>query len=597
MGAGMNREFLEARARREIALFRDNFRLVDSRGSAWSLGAESGQKRIVLVAWSPLCHVPENVLGWAEAQLRASGRSDVSLLFVDPERPQDRGLVEQIRPHATNAPVLMDFAQTVSRGFGFQRSGDFLVLEPGSWRVVSRGEAYADSLEEALTPSPPGAIARARLAVARMLRHLRHREPECALHYAEEGTRLDAHLARVLYNTCVACHVHNSGSDVFHGLEDFRKWHAMNRTVLRLGRMPPGGKDPAANECSRWPGSHDPSPEDLSLIANWVERGEPAENGAPDPIPGEIRRAMAKPVPSFGKPGLRWTARSADHVPPEGWQRYMYRQVGPLPRDLYVHAARMNFNGLVTHHIAAFISPTGLPGETIVQEWQGGGTHPFRFATQEIGVAMKMKSWTKVFEWGNQPGVREARPGTVFLLPKGSYLILQQHVESVGKPELNRPELELFLDPHPEGKLRPRKMEFYIENFVIPPGRRDYELVKTLTLDEDSSILSALVHGHYRLARYYFRLILPDGHEQPLCNVPYAQVSTPFSPEFSQPVFAPAGSKIEFHIVYDNSAGNPLNPDPTAAVPEGPLFRDFEMGIAQLTVVPGKLSSSGDLLP
>ena len=38
----------------------------------------------------------------------------------------------------------------------------------------------------------------------------------------------------------------------------------------------------------------------------------------------------------------------------------------------------------------------------------------------------------------------------------------------------------------------------------------------------------------------------------------------------AQPVAAPKGSRLETIAHWDNSAGNKLNPDPTARVPFGP---------------------------
>src|SRR5690606_11379915 len=106
----------------------DNFRLIDSDGKLQELAADTGKKKIVVMAWSSNCSGARDILSWAENALSSVSRNEVQLYFLDSSRPQNRALVNRLKNGLTDFPVLMDFSQTIARGFKFEHSGDFLVF-------------------------------------------------------------------------------------------------------------------------------------------------------------------------------------------------------------------------------------------------------------------------------------------------------------------------------------------------------------------------------------------------------------------------------------------------------------------------------------
>jgi hypothetical protein len=122
-----------------------------------------------------------------------------------------------------------------------------------------------------------------------------------------------------------------------------------------------------------------------------------------------------------------------------------------------------------------------------------------------------------------------------------------------------------------------RKEPFGIFDFVIPAGESNYSASKDYVLEDDSYILTFLPHMHLRGKAAKFEITRPDGAHEVLLYVPQYDFDWQHEYRFREPVFAPAGSKVTMTLWWDNSDGNPHNPDPTVDVVWGTPTWD-EMG-------------------
>ena len=66
----------------------------------------------------------------------------------------------------------------------------------------------------------------------------------------------------------------------------------------------------------------------------------------------------------------------------------------------------------------------------------------------------------------------------------------------------------------------------------------------------------------------------PDGSAEVLLDVPAYDFNWQHRYELAEPKRLPAGTVVRCAAVYDNSADNPYNPDPTATVRAGPQSWD-----------------------
>ena len=60
--------------------------------------------------------------------------------------------------------------------------------------------------------------------------------------------------------------------------------------------------------------------------------------------------------------------------------------------------------------------------------------------------------------------------------------------------------------------------------------------------------------------------IVYDGKSETLLDIPHYDFNWQLQYQYAQPKFIPAGRTIRVTAIFDNSAGNPANPDPTKTV-------------------------------
>ena len=100
----------------------------------------------------------------------------------------------------------------------------------------------------------------------------------------------------------------------------------------------------------------------------------------------------------------------------------------------------------------------------------------------------------------------------------------------------------------------------------------------------DVTVTSLLAHMHVRGKAFRFDLIHPDGREELLLDIPRYDFNWQLRYDFREPKLIPKGGSLRITAVYDNSAGNRANPDPSKTVRWGQQTSD-EMMIGYLEYV------------
>jgi hypothetical protein len=99
-------------------------------------------------------------------------------------------------------------------------------------------------------------------------------------------------------------------------------------------------------------------------------------------------------------------------------------------------------------------------------------------------------------------------------------------------------------------------------------------------------------HMHLRGKSFQFRAVYPNGDSEILLDIPKFDFGWQPYYYLETPKLLPRGTRIDCTAVYDNSANNLLNPDPSAAVFWGPQTWD-EMMIGWLDVAVPVNSAAG----
>lgn len=171
-------------------------------------------------------------------------------------------------------------------------------------------------------------------------------------------------------------------------------------------------------------------------------------------------------------------------------------------------------------------------------------------------------------------------------IPAGAEIVWQVHYTPTGKVEKDCSELGLILCKKPP--LRALKSGgIFNFTFSIPPGADDHRVVSQQQFTEDAELLSLMPHMHLRGKAFRYTAHYPDGREEILLNVPDYDFNWQHTYRFAKPVRLPKGTVIECVAHFDNSAGNPANPDPTRTVRWGDQTWE-EMMIGWYALVPAQ---------
>jgi hypothetical protein len=85
----------------------------------------------------------------------------------------------------------------------------------------------------------------------------------------------------------------------------------------------------------------------------------------------------------------------------------------------------------------------------------------------------------------------------------------------------------------------------------------------------DAELVWMSPHMHLRGKDMTYKLVLPDGREQVILNVPHYDFNWQLGYSLTEPIKVPKGSKLIVSGHYDNSANNKFNPDPSRTVYQG----------------------------
>ena len=124
--------------------------------------------------------------------------------------------------------------------------------------------------------------------------------------------------------------------------------------------------------------------------------------------------------------------------------------------------------------------------------------------------------------------------------------------------------------------------------FKIPSGAENHAVRSSFTFRQDSVLHSLFPHMHYRGRDFTYTAVYPDGRRETLLRVPGYDFNWQTVYELSAPLDLPAGTRIDCLAHFDNSAGNPDNPDPSVDVTFGnESFDEMMIGFVDYTVKEG----------
>lgn len=362
----------------------------------------------------------------------------------------------------------------------------------------------------------------------------------CVLTYNHEITSEITYckeVSRIIQNKCQSCHRPNGVAQFYSWMsyDDVKNMSEMIKQVVVERRMPPWHADPKygvfANDRSM-------SAEDMNTLVAWVDAGCPKGDDTDLPEPREY-------------PASRFTIGEPDHiiympkefqVPADGVVDYQYFVIDEeVQEDLWVQSAEAIMDSPAVHHIILFII---LPGKD-----------PRKNREILVGTAP-----------GDLPLVLE--PGVALKVEKGSRFMIEMHYTPIGKAVSDLSYIGLkFAKEKVEKEVKSDPLSKH--DFVIPPNEANHKETAEFMVREDIEVLSFAPHMHFRGKSWQYRAVMPDGSETILLNVPKYDFNWQGVYRYAEKPILPKGTKIICEAAWDNSSGNPYNPDPTKSVRYG----------------------------
>jgi hypothetical protein len=464
-------------------------------------------------------------------------------------RPKLERMEKELQPRGVRFLTVRSDDAALVRLLGARRTPEVFVLDPagavryrgaiddqygvGFARESATKAWLADAVEALLSGRPPAVTST--------------EAPGCPIETPPEApaaaSKATFHkdVLPVLQKRCMDCHRPGQiGPFSLQTYEQVRKVGKRVRESVAAGRMPPWHADP---KHGAWSNDRRLTPAELGALTTWVDGGMPEGSSRDAPPARKFVEGW-----TIGTPDAVYAMPRPESVPAEGAVPYRYVKVPTgLKEDRWVQAMEVRAGAReVVHHILVFVEFP--PARLREQPPFDGGLRGGYF-----GVMVP----------GESPMVFAEGMGK--LLPAGSTLVFQLHYTAVGRAMQDQSSIGLVW------ARQPVKQEVQTRGIVntairIPPGAADHAEEALFTFDADSRILGFLPHLHVRGKAFRYTLVRPDGKEQVLLDVPAYDFNWQTCYRPAEPIAVAKGSRIRAQARYDNSKGNPANPDPSREV-------------------------------
>ena len=377
----------------------------------------------------------------------------------------------------------------------------------------------------------------------------------------------------ILQENCQACH-RPSGQNMSGMIapmslvtyQEVRPWAKAIAKAVENKVMPPWHADETTH--GQFFNERTLSAEEIATIVAWVNQRAPRGNpkDAPEPIEWQEGWLMGEPdvVLDFGEPFfVNDDVQDLYHNVTRALTEEM------LPEDSWVQKIEFKPGSEVVHHIIAYAAVSGSyePDEDTDVE-----------ADEEF-------QGSRVMLGGLAPGTDSGDFPDGFGIPlkKGSEMTFAMHYHKEAGPGTGQWDNSVLALKFSD---KPVTHDLIITTiahgaFEIPPYNGHWVVSGAKTFEEDILLLSLMPHTHLRGVETSYTAFYPDGTTEELLHTPKYDFNWQTQYAYKEPKLIPAGTRIEFEIVYDNSQENAdrVGFDPSRAIHfGGPTTDEMDLG-------------------
>ncbi len=418
-----------------------------------------------------------------------------------------------------------------------------------------------------------------------------------------ETVSFSKHVMPILQKRCQNCHRPGDIAPMsFTSYREARPWAKSIREKVLNRTMPPWHADPQHGNFSN---DRRLTQDEIDTITQWVDGGAREGDRADLPPPATLTEEW-----SIGQPDLVLPMTEEYTVETKGQDQYIYFAIPThLTEERFIQAIEFRpGNRTVVHHGLVFLKAKGTPLPSRSQTdyynkvagfplFKGQGdairvnpaapVHDDACALPDGGSAMpgNLTAGRRPLIHSFAPGSRgDVWPeGTGIRIPADTELMLQLHYVNTDTVEKDRSSVALIFT-----KERPKQIveQQWVQNyyFKIPAQAKNHEVRACHTLTKDVEIRAVGPHMHTRGKDMELKAFAPGASAETLVRVPAYDFNWQTTYVLKEPRLLPAGTRLEVTAHFDNSPGNPSNPDPAAEVRWGdPTTDEMLIGIVYYT--------------
>jgi hypothetical protein len=312
--------------------------------------------------------------------------------------------------------------------------------------------------------------------------------------------------------------------------------------------------------------------EQIKTIADWVENGSAVGILAEAPKLPEIPDGWR-----LGQPDLIVKAPQPFRVPADGPDVFWNFVLTPgLTERHFVRAIDIRpSNPKIVHHA------------NIVLDRMGSIETDAGFSGMEVTVLGSILDLDGHFLFWKPGTIPWSEPdGLSWRLDPGAKLVLNVHLQPSGKVEFEQPSVGVYFSDKPPTRF-PYLLQLEHDGMLdIPAGNPDFVVNDSLQLPVDTEIVAIYPHAHYLGTLLEAWATRPDGVGVQLIRIPAWDQNWQAVYRYRDPIRLPAGTVVHMQFHYDNSSGNPHNPNRPPKRVEGGNQSTDEMGHLWLEVLP-----------
>jgi thiol-disulfide isomerase/thioredoxin len=377
-----------------------------------------------------------------------------------------------------------------------------------------------------------------------------------------------AHVKPILDKHCISCHQPGEVAPFsLLGYANAKKWAPNIATFTHNRQMPPWK---AIHGYGDFKNDNYLSESEITTLDEWNNAGAPKGKLISDESDANVHVAKEW---KLGEPDLVVSPTKPFIVAPDGpdiYRNFVFKNDSEETK--YVNGMDVHpGNRAIVHHVVVFVDKSGYSEKLLSSNRDGqegyvsSGAGPGFFPDTSFG------GWV--------PGTvaRKSPEGTAFLLKPHSYIVVQVHYHKNGKPEQDQTKVGFYFAREKPAHIM--DVAWLVNPGIrIPAGDAHHTEHLTFTAPMDMTIYGVMPHMHLLGKEMRATVTYPDGRTEPLVYVKDWDFNWQLSYAYKEPLKLPKGSKVSVEAVYDNSAGNPKNPNsPPKAVHWGEETTDEMM--------------------